>query len=162
MLRIKLLCVGKDKDKYIKTAISEYLKRLGKYSETELIYIADIPLSGTNNPEIIKAKEGERILKFLESNEKRFTKSQFIISLDASGISYDSESFSRLIKERGANSDILFIIGGVYGLAEEVKKRSDLLLSLSRLTFTHQMSRIIILEQIYRAFTILYGKKYHY
>ncbi len=161
-MKIHLLCLGKNKDSYIKTGIDEYLKRLRAYSETEIYYLPDVSPCGTNNPETIKQKEGRRIVKFLDDKKKRFSKPVFKICLDAAGNLYDSESFARLLAKKTDFFEVIFIIGGVYGLADETKERADLLLSLSRLTFTHQMSRIILLEQIYRGFTIIKGKKYHY
>jgi len=138
------------------------LKRIRPYAEIAITNILEVALSGTNNPEVVIRQEGMAINKYLDEKLKSFTKTPFIVCLDYQGVMYDSAEFADFIAEKASYNDILFVIGGVYGLAEEVKRRCNLILSLSKLTFTHQMVRIILLEQLYRAFTIIHGKKYHY
>ena len=161
-MKIRILWVGKNKDSYIKEAVEEYIKRIKPYSDIDIILIPDVTLSGTNNPELVIHREGFRITKFLNEKVKLFNKPVFMICLDQRGEMFDSEVFAQLVADKAQYNEVLFIIGGVYGLAEVVKKRADKLISLSKMTFTHQMSRIILLEQLYRAFTIINQKKYHY
>jgi 23S rRNA (pseudouridine1915-N3)-methyltransferase len=161
-MKITLLCLGRNKESHIRAAVDEYLKRIGPYADIEPVYIPDIPLSGTNNPELVIRQEGTRISKYLDEKQKSHNRPPFIIGLDARGKMFSSEELAVFLDNRLQERDLILIIGGVYGLAAEVKERVDMLLSLSRMTFTHQMVRILILEQIYRAFTINRGKKYHY
>ena len=161
-MKLRLLSVGKSKDQYIKKGVEEYQKRIGGYADLEIVYLPDVPLSSTNNRDLVISKEGTIICRYLDERRQKFNKSPYIISLDAEGKMFDSPEFAGLIEDKGENHELLFIIGGVYGLSGEVKERSDLLLSMSKLTFTHQMTRIILLEQLYRAFTIIRGKMYHY
>jgi 23S rRNA (pseudouridine1915-N3)-methyltransferase len=161
-MAIKVICVGKNKDTYIKLAISEYLRRITIFSPIELIYLPDATLTKTNNKEIVKQKEGEQIAKAITQIENQPVKRPFIIALDSNGKRVDSLEFALQIENVFRDNEIVFIIGGAYGLDDSVKKSANLLLSLSQLTFTHQLTRIILLEQIYRAYTIIKGKKYHY
>lgn len=159
---VNIVSLGKNKDNYIKEALNEFLKRLEPYCETIMTVLPDTPLTKTSTPEIVIKKEGETLNKYLDDKIKKSSKKLYVISLDPLGESHSSESFAQLINDKSSLFEIVFIIGGVYGISNEIKNRSKMLLSLSSLTFTHQMTRIILIEQIYRAFTILKGKKYHY
>ena len=148
---IRIICVGKIKENFYKEAILEYKKRLSKYTKIEIIEINDYDLD-------IKStirKEGELILKSMRDSD-------YNIVMDINGKEYDSVSLSKKIDEVFlSKSTITFIIGGSYGIDDLVKDKCDLKLSFSKLTFPHQLFRVILLEQIYRSFKILNNEEYH-
>ena len=149
---IKIVCVGKIKEKFFKEALEEYQKRLSKYTKINIIEVEDINL---NNEELIKQKEKELILKHID-------KKDYIITLEIEGKQLSSIELSNKIQElETINPNITFIIGGSYGLDDEIKKLSNFKLSFSKLTFPHQLFRIILLEQIYRAYKIKNNESYH-
>ena len=149
---IKIICVGKIKEKFYKEAIEEYQKRLSKYTKLNIIEVEDINL---DNEELIKQKESEQILKHIE-------KKDYIITLEIEGKQLSSIELSKNIEELEiTNPNITFIIGGSYGLANEIKNMSNFKLSFSKLTFPHQLFRVILLEQIYRAYKIKNNESYH-
>ena len=149
---IKIICVGKIKEKFYRDAILEYQKRLTRYAKIEIIELSDFDY---DNKEIILEKEKDSILKVLNDKD-------YIITLEIEGKQMSSIDFSRKIESiLLENSNITFIIGGSYGLHNDIKKRSDLSLSFSNFTFPHQLFRIILLEQIYRAFRIQKNESYH-
>jgi 23S rRNA (pseudouridine1915-N3)-methyltransferase len=149
---IKIICVGKIKEKFYREAIEEYLKRLSKYTKIEIIELQDIT---SDNIEIIKTKEKELILQKIKEKE-------YIITLEIDGKELNSIELSKKIEETFiTNSNITFIIGGSYGLHDDIKKLSDFSLSFSKLTFPHQLFRVILLEQIYRSFKIINNESYH-
>lgn len=149
---IKIICVGKIKEKFFKDAIEEYQKRLSKYTKINIIEVEDINL---NNEELIKQKEKELILKHVERKD-------YIITLEIEGKELSSIELSNKIQElETLNPNITFIIGGSYGLDEDIKKISNYKLSFSKLTFPHQLFRVILLEQIYRAYKIKNNESYH-
>jgi len=154
-MKIKILALGKSKQGFIETGLQEYLKRLSKYTQTEFIVLPDVQLTKTNSVEIVKEKEAAILEKHL--NEK-----DFIIALDENGKQFKSVDFARLLEKQKREGDLIFAIGGVYGLTAKILDKSNLILSFSKFTFTHQIIRLILAEQLYRAFTILEGKKYHY
>ena len=149
---IKILCVGKIKEQYLKDAIMEYEKRIHKYSKIEIIEIPDFD---NENIGIIKNHECDLILKHIDSKD-------YIITLEIEGEMIDSITFSKKIDNiLMNNSNITFIIGGSYGLSDNIKAISNYKLSFSKMTFPHQLFRVILLEQIYRAFKILKNESYH-
>lgn len=146
---IKIICVGKIKEMYLKSALNEYLKRLTKYTKLEIIEVNDFST--------FDAKEKEALLIL-----KHVNKDDYVITLEIGGKNLTSESFANLIENCMINSkNITFIIGGSYGLSDEVKKVSNFALSFSSLTFPHQLFRVILLEQIYRGFKIINNETYH-
>jgi len=148
---IKIICVGKIKEKFFKEAILEYQKRLTKYSKLEIIELPDFSLT----PEQNKEKEGELILKNIKEKD-------YVITMEIMGKKLDSIELSNFLnKTQIENSNIVFVIGGSDGLSDEVKNRSNYALSFSNLTFPHQLFRVILLEQIYRAFKIINNESYH-
>lgn len=155
---IRVIAVGKLKEKYWQDACNEYLKRLTKYSKTvvEEILEEKIPNESTSYIEIAKKAEGERILKKINSND-------YVILLEISGQQINSVQLANLLDEIAVkgHSTINLVIGGSYGVSEEVKQRANYKLSFSKLTFPHQMARIMVLEQIYRGFKINNNEKYH-
>lgn len=149
---IKIICVGKIKEKYLKEAIDEYMKRICKYTKIEIIEVNDLDKLNTN---AILKKEGESILK-------NITDKDYVITLEIEGLKMNSiELANKIDSTFSINSNIAFVIGGSYGLSEEVKKRSNFKLSFSDLTFPHQLFRVILLEQIYRVFKIINNESYH-
>ena len=158
MIKIKILCIGSLKEKYLLAMQDEYLKRLSSYAKVTIIEEKEEKSNEINNTIInqILNKEGNRLLSKIEDNE-------FMILLDLHGKQIDSIDFAKVIDKNMTNgySTFTFVIGGSYGVSEELRRRANLKLSLSLMTFTHQFTRIIILEQIYRAFKINNNEVYH-
>lgn len=158
-MKITIIAVGKIKEKYLKDAIAEYSKRLGKYTKLNIIEVNDEKTpDNISSAEmlLIKKSEGDKILKYINDDG-------FIIALVIEGTMLSSENFSELLetqKTKG-NSHFYFIIGGSLGLSKEVIDKSHYKLSFSNMTFPHQLMRLILLEQIYRGFRIAFGEPYH-
>lgn len=149
---IKIICVGKIKEKFFKEAIEEYTKRLSKYTKLQIIEVEDVNLP---NESLIKQKEKELI-------EKNINEKDYVITLEIEGNELNSIELSKKIQEQEqTNPNITFIIGGSYGLDDKIKQRSNYKLSFSKLTFPHQLFRVILLEQIYRAYKIKNNESYH-
>ena len=159
MLNITIITLGKLKESYWTEAEAEYIKRLTAEAKINIIELKEESFDEKSNKEIIKQKESEKIKKAMDK-----TKDSYIIALDSTGKELTSTEISHEINKitLEGNSNITFIIGGPLGLDESIKKRADFILSLSKLTFTHQMVRTILLEQIYRSVMILGGRKYHW
>jgi len=158
-LKITLLTVGKIKEKYFTMAIDEYRKRLGRYCQLEITEVADekTPEGASEKEEIqIREKEGQRILSKIRDGA-------YVIAMAINGRSYDSEGLAKHIENLGirGESHLVLIIGGSLGLSDSVLKRADEQISFSKLTFPHQLMRVILLEQIYRSFRIIHGEPYH-
>ena len=158
-MKITVIAVGKIKESFYREALSEYRKRLSRYCSLEIKEIEDerTPdgISDTERANILK-KEGERIEKFLPAGA-------YVVTLEIEGKGYTSESFAQEIADLGVRgeSHIAFVIGGSLGLHNSIKKRADLAVSFSKMTFPHQLMRVILLEQIYRAYRIINGEPYH-
>ena len=157
-MKIKIYSIGKIKEQYLKDGINEYIKRISPYSNIEIIEVADSKVKDNpNQSDINKAKneEGERVLKLL--------KTDYLIGLDMNKQEFTSEDFAEFLNKKlvEGGSNISFVIGGSYGLSDALKARCNTSISLSKLTFLHQMTRLILLEQIYRAFKILNNETYH-
>ena len=149
---IEIICVGKIKEKFFKEAIEEYKKRLTKYTKLQIIEVEDVNLP---NETFIKQKEKELI-------EKNINEKDYVITLEIEGKELNSEELSKKIQElEQTNPNITFIIGGSYGLDDRIKERSNYKLSFSKLTFPHQLFRVILLEQIYRSYKIKNNESYH-
>lgn len=158
-MNITVITVGKLKEKYLRQAIDEYSKRLSRYCKLEIVELQDekTPDNASEKEELaIKEKEGQLILNKLKDN-------MFVVAMDLKGKQLSSEEFSSFIEKQGVmgNSNIAFIIGGSLGLSEAVIKRADYKLCFSNMTFPHQLFRVMLLEQIYRAFRIMKGEPYH-
>ena len=159
MSNINIICVGKIKEIFFREAIDEYSKRLNSYCSLNIIELKDEKIP--NNPsekenQIIKEKEGTNILSHIK-------KDTYIICLDLRGKQYSSEEFSQKINNISTNisSSITFIIGGSLGISQNVLKKANESISFSKMTFPHQLFRVILLEQIYRAFKIMKNETYH-
>ena len=149
---IKIITVGSIKEKYLIDAIEEYTKRLKKYTNIEIVEVKD---EGLVEKEKAKNLEGEKIKKHISSKD-------YLITLEIEGKLLTSEEFSEKInKTLIENSNITFIIGGSYGISDEIKNMSNFKLSFSKMTFPHQLFRVVLLEQIYRAFKIINNESYH-
>ena len=158
-MKITILCVGKVKEKFYRDAIEEFSKRLSRYCKLEIIEVADEKTeeqASENEIRVIKTKEGERILKNIKDEA-------YVIALCIDGKQLDSEELSYKMETLGISgvSHICFVIGGSLGLAYEVIKRADYKLSFSKMTFPHQLMRVILLEQVYRSYRIMNNEPYH-
>lgn len=158
MLTINIVCIGKVKEKFFKDAINEYSKRLSKYCKLNILELPDEKIPDKTNLNIeneIKTKECNNIINHLK-------KDSYIISLDLKGKSFSSEEFSKNIEDISMlSSQITFIIGGSLGLTEDVLNLSNQKICFSKMTFPHQLIRIFLLEQLFRAFKISNGETYH-
>lgn len=159
-MKIKIIGVGKIKEKFFKAAIDEYLKRMKAYNDVEIIEVADEPAAeNLSQKEIEKVKEieGERILAKISDDD-------YLVSLEILGKQMASEEFARFIQNEmleGFGRNLVFVIGGSNGLSKAVSNRANYKLSFSKMTFPHQLMRVILLEQIYRAFRIINNHPYH-
>ena len=158
-MKIKIYAIGHLKEAYLKQGINEYLERLKPYTQIEIIEVNDESI--VSNPsqkeiEIAKDKEGQKILKLLKNDE-------YVIGLDLVNKQPTSPEFAKYLEDKFVfgGSNISFVIGGSYGLSDELKKRCQDRIGLSNMTFLHQMTRLILLEQIYRAFKINRNEVYH-
>lgn len=158
-MKITLVTVGKIKEKFYADAITEYSKRLSRYCKLEVIQVADEKTpdrAGQALETQIKEKEGERILSQIKDGA-------YVIALAIEGQMMDSEGLAEMIGKLGISgtSQIVFVIGGSLGLSETVLRRADVLLSFSKMTFPHQLMRVILLEQVYRSYRIMGNEPYH-
>lgn len=159
MKKVTLITVGKIKEKYLRDAIAEYTKRLSKYCKLEIVETADekTPEQASEAvEEQIRDKEAERILKYVKEDG-------YLITLEIKGKQLTSEEFAAKLQKLGVQgrSHIIFVIGGSIGLGRAVLERSDYALSFSKMTFPHQLMRVILLEQIYRSYRIMNREPYH-
>ncbi|MGW9920059.1 23S rRNA (pseudouridine(1915)-N(3))-methyltransferase RlmH [Staphylococcus hominis] len=158
-MKITILAVGKLKEKYWKQAIAEYEKRLGAYSKIEMIEVPDEKAPETMSDkeiEKVKEKEGQRLLAKIKPQAT-------VITLEIQGKMLSSEGLAKELQQRmtQGQSDFVFVIGGSNGLHQDVLNRSNYALSFSKMTFPHQMMRVVLIEQVYRAFKIMRGEAYH-
>ena len=158
-MKITILTVGKIKEKYFRDAVAEYSKRLSRYCKLEICEVADEKTTEECSPaeeDLIRSKEAERLRKFIKDDA-------FLVALAIDGKKYDSPGFSARIEQLGVQgkSHIIFVIGGSIGLHESVLKRANEKISFSDMTFPHQLMRVILLEQIYRAYRIMNHEPYH-
>ena len=158
-MKIKIVTVGKLKEKYLKDGIAEYSKRISRYAAVEMIELAD-----EKTPDRASDSENEKILD-LEGNRilSKIGDREFVVVLAIEGKTLSSEEFSKQLEQASINgySTLTFVIGGSLGLSPQVKNRANLSLSFGRLTLPHQLMRLVLVEQIYRAFTIQQGSPYH-
>ncbi|WP_305044420.1 23S rRNA (pseudouridine(1915)-N(3))-methyltransferase RlmH [Geoalkalibacter sp.] len=156
-MKIRLLCVGRMSDAALRSGVEDFTARIRRYLPLEVIELKEEKVGG-RRPEAarIRELEAERLLAKIGA-------AAFVVALDETGRRMTSEGFARLLEQHmvHATAEMLFVLGGAYGLGAGVKERSDLLLSLSDMTFTHQMARLFLLEQIYRGLTIVRNEPYH-
>jgi 23S rRNA (pseudouridine1915-N3)-methyltransferase len=158
-VRIRIIIVGKVRERYLRDGVAEYLKRLGPYAHVELVELQDEPVPETSSDKQLAAArqvEAERVLRTLRDNE-------YVVALDIRGTGMSSEDLSKWIQERAVSGDsnLAFVIGGTTGLAPEVLSRARLRLSMGPMTFPHQFMPMLVAEQLYRAFRIGRGEPYH-
>lgn len=158
-MRIRIIVVGKVRERYLRDGVAEYLKRLGPYAHVELVELQDEPVPETSSDKQLAAArqvEAERILRTLRDSE-------YLVALDIRGTGMSSEDLSKWIQERAVSRDsnLAFVIGGTTGLAPEVLSRARLRLSMGPMTFPHQFMPMLVAEQLYRAFRIGRGEPYH-
>lgn len=158
-MKINIITVGKLKEKYLKQGIQEYLKRLSSYANVNIVEVADEKAPETMSEaemEAVKRKEGERILGAIQADT-------YLITLEIEGKMLTSEQLAAKMDELATygKSKIAFVIGGSLGISDEVKRRSDFALSFSKMTFPHQLMRLVLVEQIYRGFRINRNEPYH-
>ncbi len=158
-MKITVIAVGKIKEKYYRDALMEYGKRLGRYCRFEITEVEDEKTpdgASAAEEDRIREKEAERILKHVKEDA-------FVLTLEIAGKVFDSVEFAEKIEMLGIRgvSHLQFIIGGSLGLHERISRRADMAVSFSRMTFPHQLMRVILLEQIYRSFRIIHGEPYH-
>lgn len=158
-MHIRVVCIGKLKEKYWTEAVSEYSKRLGRYCDLEILQLKESRLAdkaSRADEQNVIYEEGQTILKNIKEGS-------YVITLEIRGKELSSEGLAEKVQQLQleGKSDITFVIGGSLGLSPEVSKRADFKLSFSKMTFPHQMMRVILLEQIYRAFKIIKNETYH-
>ncbi len=155
-MNIKIIALGKIKEKFLKEGVDEFLKRLTPYSSVEIVELNPIEIKDENLVEKVLDEEGERILAQIKS-------SSYVVTLEIGGKQFSSEEFSVRVAEliNAGVSELVFVIGSSCGLSKHVSARADLKMSMSKMTFLHQFARLILVEQIYRAFKIMKNERYH-
>lgn len=155
-MNIKIIALGKIKEKFLKEGVDEFLKRLTPYSSVEILELSPIEIKDENLVEKVLDEEGEKILSLIKP-------SSFVVTMEIGGKMFSSEEFSAKIEEmiNEGVSELIFVIGSSCGLSKKVSARADLKMSMSKMTFLHQFARLILVEQIYRAFKIMKNEKYH-
>ena len=155
-MKIKIIALGKIKEKFLKEGIDEFLKRLTPYANVEIVELAPVEIRDENLIEKALDAEGEKILACIKPQT-------YVITLEIQGKMLSSEEFAEKIQTLSNEgiSEIAFVIGSSHGISEEVSKRADFALSMSKMTFLHQFARLLLVEQIYRAFKIIKGETYH-
>ena len=156
-MKITLLCIGKTDDKYIQEGIDKYYKRLKHYITFNIVVLPDVKNVKNLSQSQQKEKEAELFNKHIQNTD-------YVVLLDERGKEYSSLEFSSFLEKKMIASvhHIVFLVGGPYGFSEEIKQRANSLVSLSKMTFSHQMVRLFFVEQIYRAYTIMKGEPYHH
>ena len=156
-MKIKIVCVGKTINKYLIEGENEYIKRLSHYNKVEKIEIPEIKNAKNLSQDQIKKVEGELIINHISPSDQ-------VVLLDENGTVFSSKKFAQFMQKKfnGGGKNLIFVVGGAYGFSEEVYALANDKISLSKMTFSHQMVRLFFLEQIYRVFTILKGEPYHH
>lgn len=158
-MKITILCVGRLKERFMREAVQEYTKRLSRYVKLDIVEVPDekTPDNASDKEEQqIKDREGQKLMKHIKNDD-------YVVALALDGIQYDSIAFSQKIDRFGISGEgnVVFVIGGSLGLSEEILRRSEEKISFSKMTFPHQLMRVILLEQIYRSYRIIKNEPYH-
>ena len=155
-MKIKIIALGKIKEKFLKDGINEFLKRLTPYASVEITELSAIEIKDENLTAKILEQEGEKILSHIKPQS-------FVITMEIKGKMFSSEEFAKKIEDitNDGISEIIFVIGSSCGISPTVSARANLKMSMSKMTFLHQFARLILVEQIYRAFKIIKGETYH-
>ena len=156
-MKVKLILIGKTKSKFLLDGENEYVKRLKHYCKFSELIISDIKNAGKLSKKELKEKEGNLVLTSIKNSD-------YVVLLDDKGLTLSSTGFAEFLNKKmvSSTSELVFVVGGAFGFSESVYKRANTKLSLSKMTFSHQMVRLIFKEQLYRAFSILKGEKYHH
>lgn len=156
IVKIKIIALGKIKENFLKSGTDEFLKRLTPYAPVEVVEIPAIEIKDDNLTEKILDEEGEKILSHIKPRS-------FVITMEINGRQLSSEEFSQKLENliNEGTTELIFVIGSSCGLSTKVSARADFKMSMSKMTFLHQFARLILIEQIYRAFKIMRGEKYH-
>ena len=155
-LKIKVIALGKIKEKYIKSGVDEFLKRLTPYASVNIIEVAPIEIKDESLIPKVLEQEGERVLSCIKPTD-------YVVTMEITGREFSSEEFASKIEELTnlGTQEVIFIIGSSNGIGKNVSSRANLKMSLSKMTFLHEFARLILVEQIYRAFKIIKGETYH-
>lgn len=155
-MKLKIIAVGKIKEKYIKDGISEFAKRLTCYTSLSIVEISPVLIQDENLTDKVLTEEGEKILACIKPTD-------YVITLEIGGKELSSVDFAKAINDltNDGTQEVVFVIGSSCGLGKNVSQRADFKLSLSKMTFLHEFARLLLVEQIYRAFKIIKGEKYH-
>lgn len=155
-MKIKIIALGKIKEKFLKEGIDEFLKRLTPYASVEILELSPIEIKDENLTDKVLEQEGEKILSHIKANS-------YVITMEIEGVNLSSEKFSKKLETIGNEgyNEVVFVIGSSCGIAKTVSARADFKLSISKMTFLHQFARLLLVEQIYRAFKIQKGETYH-
>jgi len=155
-MKIKIIALGKIKEKFLKEGIDEFLKRLTPYASVEILELSPIKIKDENLTDKVLEQEGEKILAHIKSNS-------YVITMEIEGVNLSSEKFSKKLETIGNEgyNEVVFVIGSSCGIAKTVSEKADFKLSMSKMTFLHQFARLLLVEQIYRAFKIQKGETYH-
>ncbi len=156
-MRVKILILGRSKLPYVEQGVKEYVKRIGRFLPADIHFIPDIKRTGNLKEDLIRKKEAEKVLRHIDRNDT-------LVLLDEKGKMLSSKGFAGFIRKRimAGGRTVVFLIGGAYGVSPVIKERADFCLSLSRMTFSRQLARIVFLEQLYRALCIWKGHPYHH
>ena len=155
-MKIKIIALGKIKEKYIKSGVDEFLKRLTPYCSVEVIEVNPLEIKDENLTDKVLQAEGEKILSYIKPTD-------YLITMEIKGKEFSSEEFAQKIEELTNNGtqEIVFVIGSSCGIGKNVSDRANLKMSMSKMTFLHEFARLILTEQIYRAFKIIKKETYH-
>ena len=156
-MKLVLLCVGKTRERFIQEGINKYLRYLKPYTDIEIKELKEEKIQDLKDAPFIRKREAEKIIKAAPARG-------FLAALDERGHEFTSHEFAQFMQDNldGGVREMAFVIGGALGLDESITERANRVIALSRWTITHEMARLVLLEQLYRAFTIMKGKKYHY
>ena len=155
-MKIKIIALGKIKEKFLKEGIDEFLKRLTPYASLEIIELSPVEIKDENLTQRALDEEGDQILSYIKPQS-------YVITMEINGRQFSSEEFAQKIENltNDGQSEIIFVIGSSCGISKNVSARSNLKMSMSKMTFLHQFARLLLVEQIYRAFKIIKGETYH-
>lgn len=155
-MKIKIIALGKIKEKYLKDGINEFLKRLTPYASIEVVELNPIEVKDENLIPKVLLQEGEKILSQIKQNS-------YVITMEINGKEFSSVGFAQKLDEiaKEGHNEVIFVIGSSHGIADIVSQRANLKISLSKMTFLHEFARLLLVEQIYRAFKIQKGETYH-
>lgn len=155
-LKIKIIALGKIKEKFLKSGIDEFLKRLTPYAQINITEISPVEIKDENLTQKVLEQEGEKILSDIKPTD-------YVITMEIQGVQFSSEEFAKKLEDltNSGTQEIVFVIGSSCGLGKNVSQRANLKMSMSRMTFLHEFARLILVEQIYRAFKIIKGETYH-